>query len=66
LTQAEDPMHLVEELAEADENFRAALIANPRQAIEQGFGVHLPHDWTAEVVVNDDGSIRVIRGQIAE
>lgn len=62
MTQKEDPMELVEQLAEADDDFRAALIANPRQAIEQGFGVELPAEWTAEVSVNDDGSVRVIRG----
>jgi hypothetical protein len=62
MTQKEDPIELVEQLAEADDDFRAALIANPRQAIEQGFGVQLPADWTAEVSVNEDGSIRVVRG----
>lgn len=62
MTQAEDPIVLVEQLAEANDDFRAALIANPRQAIEQGFGVELPADWTAEVTVSDDGSVRVIRG----
>lgn len=61
MTRAEDPIHLVEEFAEANDDFRAALLANPRQAIEQGFGVELPADWSAEVVVNDDGSVRVIR-----
>ena len=59
--QKEDPIALVEQLAEANNDFRAALIANPRQAIEQGFGVELPADWTAEVTVNEDGSVRVIR-----
>lgn len=62
MTQKEDPIELVAELADADADFRAALIANPRQAIEQGFGVELPADWTAEVVVAEDGSVRVIRG----
>lgn len=62
MTQDEDPITLVEQLAEADGDFRAALIANPRQAIEQGFGVELPSGWTAEVIVNDDGSVRIIRG----
>ena len=61
MTQAEDPIHLVEELAEANDDFRAALIANPRQAIEQAFGVELPADWSAEVTVDDDGSVHVIR-----
>jgi hypothetical protein len=60
--QKEDPIALVEQLAEADDDFRAALIANPRQAIEQGFGVELPAGWTAEVSVNEDGAVRVIRG----
>ena len=48
MTQKEDPIELVAELAEANDDFRAALIANPRQAIEQAFGVELPADWTAE------------------
>lgn len=62
MTQAEDPIKLVEELAEASDDFRAALIANPRQAIEQSFGVEMPADWTAEIIVNEDGSVRIIRG----
>ena len=62
MTHDEDPIHLVEELAAADGDFRTALIANPRQAIEMGFGVELPAGWTAEVVENPDGSVRVIRG----
>lgn len=62
MTQQEDPIELVEQLAEADADFRAALIANPRQAIEQGFGVELPHGWTAEVSIGENGSVRVIRG----
>jgi hypothetical protein len=61
MTQKEDPIELVEQLAEADDDFRAALIANPRQAIEQGFGVELPAHWSAEVSINEDGSVRVIR-----
>lgn len=62
MTQKEDPIELVAELAEANHDFRAALIANPRQAIEQAFGVELPADWTAEVTVNEDGSVSVVRG----
>ena len=59
--QNEDPIHLVEQLAEADSDFRAALIANPRQAIEQGFGVELPADWSADVIVDEHGSVRISR-----
>lgn len=62
MAQAEDPIELVEQLAEANDDFRAALVANPRQAIEQGFGVELPAGWTAEVTVNEDGSVHIIRG----
>lgn len=62
MTQKDDPIELVAELAEANDDFRAALIANPRQAIEQSFGVQLPADWTAEVTVNEDGSVSVVRG----
>jgi hypothetical protein len=61
MTQAEDPIHLVEQLAEANDDFRAALLANPRQAIEQGFGVELPADWSAEVTVDENGSVHVSR-----
>lgn len=61
MTQAEDPIELVEQLAEANDDFRAALIANPRQAIEQAFAVELPAGWAADVTVNEDGSVRVIR-----
>lgn len=61
MTQAEDPIHLVEQLAEANDDFRAALLANPRQAIEQAFGVDMPRDWSADVTVLDDGSIRIAR-----
>ena len=61
MSQAEDPIHLVEQLAEANEDFRAALLANPRQAIEQAFGVEMPHGWSAQVTVTDDGSVRIAR-----
>ena len=61
MTQEDDPIALVEQLAEANEDFRAALLANPRQAIEQGFGVELPADWAADVTVDEDGSVRVVR-----
>ena len=57
----EDPIHLVEQLAEANEDFRSALLANPRQAIEQAFGVDLPSGWSAEVTVTNDGLVRVAR-----
>lgn len=61
MTQDEDPITLVEQLAEANDDFRAALLANPRQAIEQSFGVELPHDWSAEVTVDEDGTVHVAR-----
>lgn len=61
MSQAEDPIHLVEQLAEADADFRSALLANPRQAIEQAFGVEMPSTWSADVTVDDDGSVRVSR-----
>lgn len=58
------PSVLVEQLGEANDNFRAALMANARQAIERGFGVELPADWTAEVTVNDHGSVRAIAARL--
>lgn len=61
MTTEEDPITLVEQLAEANDDFRAALVANPRQAIEQAFGVELPTGWTAQVTVDEDGSVHVQR-----
>ena len=61
MSHEEDPIHLVEQLADANEDFRSALLANPRQAIEQAFGVEMPSGWSAEVTVLDDGSIRIAR-----
>lgn len=61
MTQAEDPIHLVEQLAEANDDFRSALLANPRQAIEQAFGVEMPRDWSAEVTLDVDGSVHIAR-----
>ena len=61
MTTEEDPITLVEQLAEANDDFRAALVANPRQAIEQAFGVELPTGWSAQVTVDEDGSVHVQR-----
>lgn len=59
MTQALDPITTIEAAAAQDPDFKAALLADPRAAIEAKSGTALPDDWALEAHLDGDGAVRL-------
>ena len=59
MDQASDPLTVIAATAARDPEFKAALLTDPRAAIEARTGTALPDDWALVAQLDDDGDVRL-------
>lgn len=59
MAEAMDPLAAIEAAAAQDPEFKDALLANPRAAVEEKTGHALPDDWALAAHLDDTGAARL-------